>query len=80
MRLYEVEQTARRVILGTFEADSPEQALRLMYIRAGFWDGVHPHDCAGNELGGRNTIVVREVTADDEWWFVNENFLSERKW
>ena len=64
-RTYEVEQTARQLILGVFLADSPEQALRLMYVHAGFWDGVHPHDATGNELGGANTIVVREVPEDE---------------
>ena len=47
---YRVENIKSGAVLGLYEADSPEGAIRAMYIDAGYLDG-EPPDTAGKSPG-----------------------------
>jgi len=65
---YRVENIKSGAVLGLYEADSPEGAIRAMYIDAGYLDGEQPeYDDGGagwdDEIRAYEVITVQMVDA-----------------
>lgn len=76
MTTYEIENTSSGQILGTYEADSPEAAIRAMLADAGCTDEPDP-DLVATEVEGIDATKARVLLPDGEY---TEDELRRATW